>query len=293
MILKARTREAIGGYLFILPTMLGFILFLAIPVLASLALSFADWNLLLPPVFIGVENYLNLFKDSLFWQCLLNTAYFSLFSVLFGVAIALFLATLLDNPGLKLSGFLKSSIFLPVIFSAVSVALVWQWIFDANSGILNHLLRLLRLRVIPWLTDPAYSMPSVIIVAVWRQIGYNMVIFLAALKAVPLELYEAAAIDGAKPLRRFWNVTWPSISPSTFFVLITSVINSFQVFDVTTVLTAGGPAGSTNTIIMLVYQSGFQNFKMGYASAIAYVLFAIVLVITLFQNTISKRWVQF
>lgn len=293
MTLSSKFRDAVAGYVFIMPTIIGFLLFMAFPVVTSLIISVSEWNLLSDPSFVGINNYLSLFQDGYFWQCLRNTAYFSLFSVLLGVGVSLFLATLLHNPSVRFSGFLKSTIFLPVIFSTVSVALMWQWIFDSHSGMLNHLLGFLHIGPIPWLTDPSYSMPSVIIVAIWRQIGYNMVIFLAALQGVPQELYEAAEIDGASPTRRFWNVTWPMISPSTFFVVVTSIINSFQVFDITTVLTNGGPANSTNTIIMMVYQSGFQNFQMGYAAAVAYVLFAIVLLITAFQNLVSKRWVHY
>jgi multiple sugar transport system permease protein len=292
MQISSKTQDAIAGYLFILPNMIGFLLFLAFPVVASLFISAAEWNLITEPVFVGINNFITLFQDAYFWQCLRNTAYFSLFSVLLGIAMSLFLAVLLNNPRIRFTGFMKSAIFLPVIFSTVSVALIWQWILDTNIGMLNRMLSYAGIVRIPWLTSPAWSMPSVIIVAVWRQIGYNMVIFLAALQGVPIELYEAADIDGARPLRRFWNVTWPMISPSTFFVLVTSIINSFQVFDITTVLTNGGPANSTNTIIMMVYQYAFQNFKMGYASAAAYLLFAIVLLITAFQSIVSKRWVH-
>ena len=292
MKLSSKARDAIAGYLFIMPNMIGFLLFLAFPVVASLFISAAEWNIITEPIFVGINNFIALFQDSYFWQCLRNTAYFSLFSVLLGIVTSLFLAVLLNNPRVGFSGFLKSAIFLPVIFSTVSVALIWQWILDTHIGMLNHLLGYIRLGPFPWLTDPHWSMPSVIIVGVWRQIGYNMVIFLAALQGVPQDLYEAADIDGARPLHKFWNVTWPMISPSTFFVLVTSIINSFQVFDITTVLTNGGPANSTNTIIMMVYQYAFQNFKMGYASAAAYMLFAIILVITAFQNIVSKRWVH-
>jgi multiple sugar transport system permease protein len=292
MTLSTKARDAVAGYLFILPNMIGFLLFLAFPVVASLFISAAEWNLITEPVFIGINNFIALFQDSYFWQSLGNTAYFSLFSVLLGIGMSLFLAVLLTDPRVAFSGFVKSAVFLPVIFSTVSVALIWQWILDSHIGMLNRLIAYIHLGPIPWLTDPSWSMPSVIMVAVWRQIGYNMVIFLAALQGVPVELYEASDIDGANPWRKFWNVTWPMISPSTFFVLVTSIINSFQVFDITTVLTNGGPANSTNTIIMMVYQYAFQNFKMGYASAAAYVLFAIVLLITAFQSVVSKRWVH-
>ena len=292
MKLRTATKEAIAGYLFILPNVLGFFLFLAIPVVASLFISVSDWNLLSTPSFVGIDNFIQLFQDEVFWQSLGNTAYFTLFSVVLGVGISLFLATILQDKRVRNSSFFKSAIFLPVIFSTVSVALIWQWIFDTQSGVLNHLLGFVGLGPYPWLQSTAWSMPSVIIVAIWRQIGYNMVIFFVALQNVPVELYEAADIDGAGNLRRFWKITWPMISPATFFVVVTSIINSFQVFDITTVLTGGGPANSTNTLIMMVYQYGFQYFKMGYASAVAYVLFAIVLIVTAIQSIASKKWVH-
>jgi multiple sugar transport system permease protein len=291
MSLKNRTREAIMGYVFILPNVVLFLVFLAFPVVSSLFISLADWNLINPPEFIGIHNYIQLFSDSFFWKCMRNTAVFSLFSVGLGVFFSLFLATILDNPRLRAAGFFKSAIFLPVIFSSVSIAVVWQWILDNQSGILNYCLRLVGLKSVPWIVSTKWALSSVIGVAVWKQAGYNMVIFLAALKGVPQELYEAAEIDGARPMRKFWKITWPLISPSTFFVLVTSIIGSFQIFDLTTVLTNGGPAYSTNTLIMMVYQYGFQFFKMGYASAMAYVLFAIILILTAVQALVSKKWV--
>ena len=292
MTLSASTKEAIAGYAFILPIMLGFLLFLAFPVIASFFVSLADWNLINDPEYAGIGNYIQLFQDPFFWTCLKNTAYFSFFAVLFGMFLSLYLANLIQETKPKGASFFKSSLFLPVILSTVAVALVWQWLLDGHMGMINHLLNMVGLPSVPWLTSPAVALNSVILVAVWRQIGYNMVIFLAALANVPDELYEASSLDGASRFQTFWNVTWPLISPATFFIAVTSIINSFQVFDITTILTNGGPANSTNTLIMMIYQNGFQFFKMGYASGIAYVLFGIILIITAIQTIVSKRWVH-
>jgi multiple sugar transport system permease protein len=290
--MTAARKEAVAGYLFVLPTLLGFLVFLAFPVIASFFISLSQWNMINEPTFLGIDNYLQLFKDPFFWTCLANTAYFSLFSVFFGMFVSLYLANLLHETRPRGAGFFKSALFLPVILSTVAVALVWQWLLDSQTGMVNHLLTSMGLPAVPWITSPKMAMNSVVIVAVWRQIGYNMVIFLAALANVPDELYEASSLDGASRFQTFWNVTWPLISPATFFIAVTSVINSFQVFDLTTILTAGGPANATNTLIMMIYQNGFQFFRMGYASSIAYALFAIILVITAVQSLVSKRWVH-
>jgi len=292
MTLSASTKEAMAGYFFILPVLLGFLVFLAFPVIASFFISLSEWNMINDPGFSGVANYLQLFRDPFFWTCLSNTAYFSFFSVLVGIFLSLYLANLIQETKLKGSSFFKSALFLPVILSSVAVALVWQWLLDSQTGLVNHLLTSVGLPAVPWITSPAMALNSVVLVAVWRQIGYNMVIFLAALANVPDELYEASSLDGASRFQTFWNVTWPLISPATFFIAVTSVINSFQVFDLTTILTNGGPANSTNTLIMMIYQNGFQFFKMGYASAIAYALFAIILVITAVQSVVAKKWVH-
>jgi multiple sugar transport system permease protein len=288
----ASIHEAIAGYLFLTPNFIGFIVFTIFPVIGSLLLSFSDWNLINPPTPAGLQNYCGLFQDHVYLQSLLNTAYFSFASVLLNISLALFLAILLNH---KIRGlqFFRTAYFTPVVFSSVAVALIWQWMMDADIGILNYGLHWFGLGPYPWLISPQMAMFSVVLVSVWKGVGYNMVIFIAALKSVPAELYEVARIDGANAWGVFWNVTWPMISPATFFVSVTSIINSFQVFDVTTVLTNGGPANATNTLVMLIYQHAFQFFRMGYASAIAYTLFAIVLLFTVLQMVVAKRWVHY
>ncbi|HBF39327.1 MAG TPA: sugar ABC transporter permease [Firmicutes bacterium] len=293
--MKAKTTkfgEAVAGYLFLMPSFVGFIIFTGFPVIGSLLLSFSDWNMITPPVAVGLSNYQKLPSDPLLMQSLSNTAYFSLLSVPLNILLALLLAILINNK-LRGTNFLKAAYFLPTIYSTVAVALIWQWIYDYRTGLLNYFFGLIHLGPYPWLTSTKLAMISVVGVAVWRGVGYNMLIFLAGLQGVSVDLYEAARIDGTNQWQMFWHVTVPMISPSTFFVTITSIINSFQVFDITTVLTAGGPGNATNTLVMLIYQHAFQFFRMGYASAIAYVLFGIVLVLTLIQTTLSKRWVHY
>ncbi len=289
---SARLQEAAAGYLFLAPNIVGFLVFMIFPVIGSLLLSFADWNLITSPEGVGVANYQELIKDQVYWQSLSNTVLYSFASVLLNIVLSLLLASLLYRKIHCLNLF-KTIFFLPVVFSSVAIALIWVWLFDFQMGLLNYILSWVKLGPYPWLNSPQWALWSVILVAVWKGIGYNMVIFLAALHGVPGELYEVAKIDGANAWRTFWNVTWPMISPSTFFVTITSIISSFQVFDLTTVLTNGGPANATNTLVMLVYQNAFQFFRMGYASAIAYTLFGIILIFTILQTVIAKRWVHY
>lgn len=288
----ARFKEAVVGYLFLTPNIFGFIIFTVFPVIGSLLISFSDWNLINQPSPNGLANYQELLTDSIYWQSMTNTAIYSFVSVFLNIFLALFLAMLLNNK-IRYIGIFRSAYFLPVVYSSVAIALIWQWLFDYQMGLLNQILHWFKLSPVPWINSPQWALVSVILVAVWKTVGYNMVIFLAALQGVPSELYEVAKIDGANVWKTFWNVTWPIISPSTFFVTVTSIISSFQVFDLTTVLTGGGPANATNTIVMLVYQHAFQFFRMGYASAIAYTLFGIVLIFTVLQTLMSKRWVHY
>lgn len=290
--MKTRSKETLSGYFFLTPNLIGFIAFMVFPVVASLLLSFSNWNLINLPTFAGLNNYKEVFQDSIYLQALINTAFFSFGSVLANIFLALFVASLL-NQKIRGSKFFQAAFFVPVVYSTVAVALIWQWLFDYQLGYLNHILSWFKLGPYPWIMSPQWAMPSIILVSVWKGIGFNMVIFLAALKGVPEELYESAKIDGAGAWRIFWNITWPMISPATFFVIVTSIINSFQVFDVTTVLTNGGPGNATQTLVMLIYQHAFRFFRMGYASAIAYTLFGIILIFTIIQTIASKRWVHY
>ncbi len=274
------------GIIFILPALLGTLIFIIIPVICSFGLSFAQWDLLNPIKFVGIDNYRLLFQEEIFYKILLNTIVFALSTSVLGVIIPLFLAAIL-NTKIRGSEFYKTAYFLPFITPMVVIGIVWQWIFDPNIGILNTYLNL----HINWLYDTAFAMPAIIVVSVWKLIGYNMIIFLSALSGVPQNLYEAAKIDGAGFMQTFKNVTIPIISPTIFFVIVITTISSFQVFDLIYMMTQGGPLNSTNVLVYAIYQNAFEFFNIGKASAIAYVLFFIILVLTLIQWNLRKKLV--
>lgn len=270
--------------LFLLPALLGTLIFIIIPVLCSFGLSFAKWDLLNPITFVGLENYKNLFNDKVFYQTLINTIVFAISTSTFGVIIPLILASVL-NSKIRGSEFFKTAYFLPFITPMIVIGIVWGWIFDPNIGLLNKLLHL----HINWLYDVKFAMPALIAVSVWKLIGYNMIIFLSTLSSISQSLFEAAKIDGANSLQTFRHVTVPMLSPTIFFVVIITTISSFQVFDLIYLMTQGGPFNSTNVLVYSIYQNAFEYFNVGEASAIAYVLFAIFLVLTLLQWKFRKK----
>jgi len=287
-------RETIAGYLFLLPNLLGFVIFTALAVVASAAISLTSWDLLSDPEFIGLQNYIDLLThDPLFRTVLWNTFYFTVVSVPASTVIALGLA-LMFNTGLRAIPLFRTMYFLPVITATVVVALVWRWFFNPDFGILNYALFRLGIDSPPnWLSTRTWAMPSVIILSVWKQVGYNMVIFLAGLQAIPTTLYEAASIDGAGRWQRFRNITLPLLTPTTFFVLIISIIGSLQVFDAVLVLTGGGPANATRTIVFHIWEEAFVFLEMGYAAAVAWMLFIMVFLVTALQWKLQKRWVHY
>ena len=294
LVLKPRTREAIAGYLFLLPNLAGFLVFTALAVVASAAISLTDWDLLSAPKFVGLDNYVKLLTaDPLFRKVLLNTFYFTFVSVPLTVVISLGLALAL-NQGIRGLALFRAAYFMPVITAMVVVALIWRWLYNPDFGVLNYLLNQLGIRRPPnWLADQRWAMPAVIIMAVWKQVGYNMVSFLAGLQAIPANLYEAASIDGAGRWERFRYVTLPMLTPTTFFVLVISLIGSLQVFDAVLVLTEGGPANTTRTIVFHIWEQAFRFLHMGYAAAIAWILFFIIFLITLVQWKLQGRWVHY
>jgi multiple sugar transport system permease protein len=285
-----RRREVIEAYLYLLPTCVGLILFSLGAIVVSVGISFTDWNILQPPHWVGLSNYVRLFSTPLNWQVFGNTLYYMGVIVPVGTALALGLALAL-NWGLRGIVLLRSLYFLPVISSTVAVSLVWGWLYNQQFGLINYLLSLVGITGPAWLADTRTAMPAVIIMSIWKGLGYNMVIFLAGLQGIPQELYEAAAIDGAGAWARFRYVTLPLVSPTTFFVVVLSTIAAFQVFDQTYVMTGGGPAYSTTTLALFIYQNAFQWFHMGYAAALSYVLFAAVAVVTLVQFRVQGRFV--
>lgn len=278
--------ERFAGWVFILPALLGTLIFIVIPVICSFGLSFTKWDLLNPIRFVGLANYKEIFSEALFFKIFWNTVVFAISTSVLGVIIPLVLACIL-NSKIRGSEFYKTAYFLPFITPMIVIGVVWEWIFDPNIGLLNHILHL----HINWLYDTHFAMPALIIVSVWKLIGYNMVIFLSSLSGISQSMFEAAKIDGASPFQTFKNVTIPLLSPSIFFVVIITAISSFQVFDLIYLMTQGGPLDSTNVLVYAIYKNAFEYFNVGKASAIAYVLFFIILVLTLVQWSLRKKLV--
>ncbi len=291
---RLRRSEAGVALLFLLPNLIGFLVFTARAVIEAFRLSFYRADLLTPEVWVGLNNYQRLlFSDDLFHKVLFNTAYYTLGSVPLAIIVGLLLAVLVNVPLRGITLF-RTAYFMPVVSSVVAVSLLWQWLYNSDFGLINEALRALGLRNPPiWLSDPNWAMPALIIMSIWRQAGYNMVLFLAGLQGIPQHLYEAAEIDGANAWHRFWRITLPLLTPTTFFVLVISIIGSFQVFDQALILTNGGPANATNTVVMYIYQQGFQYFRMGYASAIAWILFIIIFALTVVQWQYQRKWVHY
>lgn len=274
------------GWVFILPALVGTFVFIIIPVIFSFGLSFVKWDLLNKPEFVGLKNYAEIFTSPLFGKIVLNTFVYAISTSIFAVIIPLVLACIL-NSRIRGSEFFKAAYFLPFVTPMIVIAVIWQWIFDPNIGILNYILKL----HINWLYDVHFAMPALIIVSVWKLIGYNMVIFLAGLSTLNQSLFEAARIDGANYFNTFRFITVPLLSPTIFFVVVITCISSFQVFDLIYMMTQGGPMDSTNVLVYAVYKNAFEYFKIGQASAIAYILFAIIFILTLIQWKLRKKLV--
>lgn len=278
-------------WLYLLPTLTGLALFSAGAVVMSFLISFTTWDMITPPELVWAGNYLSLWRSDLFWEVVLNTLYFIILAVPLSVSCSLALA-LLANTGLRGITFFRTAYFLPVVSSMIAVALVWSWMFNPEYGLLNYLLEVVvGVKGPAWLHSTTWAMPAMVIVTVWKGLGYSMIIFLAGLQNIPEDLYHAATMDGAGVWKRFRHITLPMLSPTTFFVLVITLINTFQVFEQTYVLTRGGPANSTLTMSYYIYQNAFQYFQMGKAAALSYVLFAVIFVVTLIQFRIQKRWV--
>ncbi len=290
--LRATTRNTILGLLFVSPWILGFLFFTAYPIVASLYYSFTLYDIINPARFIGLRNYVVMFTaDSTFPIVIYNTLYLVVIGVPLGVLVSFCLATLLNN---KMIGrpIFRTIFFIPSIVPVIAVAMVWLWVYNPNYGVINSTLASLGMQVVPWLSSPSLAKVSLIIVNVWLN-GGAIVIFLAALQDVPRELYDAAKVDGATSIQRFFGVTIPLCTPSLLFVLITGLIGAFQYFALVWILTRGGPNQSTNFYGVYLYQNAFSFFKMGYASALAWVLFVIIVIFTIITFRSSARWVYY
>lgn len=283
-------RAWLTAYVFLLPSVIVLGAFTFYPVVEAARLSFWRWRILRgEPVFIGLANYEALLSSEDFWQAMWNTLYFAGVSIPVGMGLALFIALLLNRP-LRGLGLYRTAYFLPTITSLVAVSVVWMWIYHPDVGLMNSVLALVGLPPARWLNEPRTAMLALIILGVWRGLGYNVIIYLAGLQSIPTHLYEAAKLDGAGRWQLLRYITWPLLTPTSFFILIIAVINSFQSFTQVHVMTQGGPVGSTTVIVYYLFQQAFQQFNMGYGSAVAMVLFAIILALTVIQfKFLGKR----
>lgn len=287
-------RAPITPYLFLAPMVVGLLVFRVIPIGVSFFASFTHWNVIAPPQWAGLANYREMLGSADFWRVLGNTGLFAAMYVPGVMAIGLALAVLV-NRQLRGITFFRGLFFLPYITSIVAVALAWRWVFSTRFGLLNNaLIEVFGITNPPaWLSDPAWALPSVAIVYIWQSAGFVMLLFLAGLQSIDRTLHDAARLDGATAWQSFRYVTLPLLSPVVFFVMIISLITSSQTFEVTYALTEGGPNGASTTLAYSVFQNAFVFYRMGYASALAYTLFALVGTMTLLNFTLRKRWVHY
>ncbi len=285
-----RRGETIAGYLFLAPNFIGFIIFLLFPICFAFYIMLTDWSLAKPPAFVGLENFETMVNDRLFWKSLGNSFYYTFVAVPTGIFIAFWLALALNR---KMRGiiFFRTIYFLPQITLTVAAATIWRWIYQPEIGMINHMLDWFGIDGPKWIHDTQWAMPSVIIMSNWQGIGFAMLILLAGLQGIPEEYYEAASIDGASGWQRMRYVTLPMLTPALFFVVVTSLIGAFQSFDQFFVLTQGGPAHATTPLTLYIFQNAFTFFKMGYGAALASVVFVIILIITIVQWRLARRWV--
>jgi multiple sugar transport system permease protein len=291
--LKLSTRNTLVGLSFILPNFMGFLILILIPVIFSLVLSFMEWDGFNPMNFIMFENFITIFKDRVFRGAIWKTGYYSLFTVLLSLSASLGLAVLL-NKKLVGKGFFRSAIFFPYVASIVAVSVVWNALFQKDFGPINGFLKMIGIAKPPgWTASVDWVIPALIIVSVWKNMGYFMIVYLAALQDIPYSLYEASTIDGANKRQQFFSITFPLLAPSTFFVLMMLTINSFKIFDLVYMMTEGGPGNASTMLSQYIYNQAFISWNYGKASAAAMILFLIVGTITVLQFRVEKKWISY
>jgi multiple sugar transport system permease protein len=281
--------------LFLGPALLAIGIFFVVPVLAAFVLSFTDFDIYALgnfdfARFVGLKNYAQLLADPLFWKAFRNTLEFLLIGGPLSIGVSLGAALMIQSKLVRWKGFFRTAYFSPVVTTLVAVAVVWRFVYHPRFGILNYLLSLVGIRGVDWLGDQHWAMPAIILMAVWKNFGYNMVIFIAGIQNIPEELYEAASIDGAGRFAQFRSITIPLLAPTTVYISILTMIGYFQLFAEPYVMTQGGPLNSTLSVVLLMYQQGFRWWNMGYSAALAFVLFAFILIGSLIQSRIQKRW---
>jgi multiple sugar transport system permease protein len=287
--MKWARRDWPYAFVFLAPSLIGMILFTLIPILASFGLAFTDWNLLRPPSFVGLENFKTMFSDRVMWISLRNTFYYALLIVPSTIVASLALALVLRRnfPGIT---YFRLAFMIPGVSSLVAIAMVWRWLYNDQFGLINAGLQAIGLPAVGWLTNPHVVIPALVLMSLWTGVGFDAIIYLAGLKNIPEHLYEAARLDGASSWQSFRYITLPLLTPIHFFFLITGVIGAFQVFDVIYIMTQGGPGFSSHVYAFHLYNQAFRRFEVGYASAMAWFLFAIVLLLTLVQwRTVGRR----
>ena len=298
--MKLNLRENLEGYLFISPWILGMVFFALGPILASFGLAFTRWNLFTEPEYVGWANFQKLAHDPLFYKSVFNTIYYTIFAVPLGLVLALGLAMLV-NHRLRGVNFFRTAFFLPNVVAGIAMLLLWKWLFDPNFGLINLFLDWTGLMAAlewigigrpQWISSRAGAMPGLVFMSIWG-LGGSMMIFLAGLQNIPRELIEAAELDGAGPWKRFRYVTVPLLTPTIFFLTMVGVIASLQVFNQAYVMTQGGPAHATLFYVLYLFQTAFERFQMGYACAMALVLFIITLIVSLIQLAMGKKWVHY
>jgi multiple sugar transport system permease protein len=285
-------RDIPYAILFLAPSLTGLLVFTILPIISSFFLAFTDWDLLSPPKFVGFQNFSEMFQDPLLWTSLGNSAKYALMMIPGSTAMALLLALALNRefPGIKL---IRLFFMLPGVVSLVAVAMVWRWIYNEQYGLLNMVLGFFGVQPVAWLTNEATVLPAIVVMLIWAGMGFDAVIYLAALRNIPKHLYEAAELDGANSWQQFWKITFPLLTPVHFYNLIIGLIGSFQVFDVIYIMTKGGPGFSSRVYAYHLYLEAFQRFHMGYAAAMAWFLFLIIFVITIIQWRVLGRRVEY
>lgn len=291
---KSYSFSSRAAYFFLTPAVLSILIFFFIPVIAAFIMSFTDFDIYALASFdnvrfIGFRNYSQLFDDPLFWQSLANTAYYVVLATPLSIAVSLGAALLLNSRLIKYKGIFRLSYFIPYITTLVAVAIVWRFIYHPKFGILNYLLSLFGIQPLDWLGDPNLAMPAIVLMSVWKNFGYNMIIFIAGLQNIPEDLYEAASIEGANEWSKFKTITIPMLAPTTLFVSIITIVGFFQLFAEPYIMTQGGPLNKTLSIVGYMYQEGFRWWNMGYSAAISFVLFFIILIVTILQFKLQKN----
>ena len=293
--MKRQTKETLTGYLFLAPSLLGFLIFLVFPIFFSLFISFTDWDLISgfdKMQFLGIQNFINMFRDPNIRKAMSNNLVFTVCTVPLTIVFALFIAILLNNKVFFKVQF-RLAFFIPYITSITAVSVVWLAMFNPASGPINVILQSIGVANPPkWISSPQTALLSIIIISIWMGTGYCMVLYMAALQNIPQSLYEAAEIDGAMGLKKFWYITRPMLSSTTFMLLITRIITSFEVFGLISVMTGGGPVKSTTVLVYEIYINSFKLYRFGYGSAIAWLLFIVIFLVTAVQWVLQKKWVH-